>query len=89
MTSLKGVERRTENVKTDDDPSGWRPCHTFLETLHEKYLKNDGEKGEKGTVMLKFLLFFALLLGCTRMNYGKYLNLVHIIKLQMLKKVHL
>ncbi|XP_051141640.1 sister-chromatid cohesion protein 3 [Andrographis paniculata] len=39
---IRGVERRTENVKTDQDPSGWRPYHTFLDTLREKYLKNDG-----------------------------------------------
>ncbi|KAK6141302.1 hypothetical protein DH2020_024938 [Rehmannia glutinosa] len=49
---MRGVERRTENVKTDEDPSGWRPYYTFLDTLREKYLKNEAVKvadGKEGT----------------------------------------
>ncbi|KAL0389572.1 UNVERIFIED_CONTAM: Sister-chromatid cohesion protein 3 [Sesamum calycinum] len=47
---MRGVERRTENVKTDEDPSGWRAYYTFLDTLREKYLKNEGVKdGKEGT----------------------------------------
>lgn len=34
-----------QNVKTDVDPSGWRPYHTFVDTLREKYLKNEAAKG--------------------------------------------
>ncbi|KAL2540559.1 Sister-chromatid cohesion protein 3 [Abeliophyllum distichum] len=44
---MRGVEKRTENVKTDQDPSGWRPYHVFLESLHEKYAKNEGLQDEK------------------------------------------
>ncbi|KAI3449562.1 hypothetical protein Pfo_006227 [Paulownia fortunei] len=49
---MRGVERRTENVKTDEDPSGWRAYYTFLDTLREKYLKNEAVKvadGKEGT----------------------------------------
>ncbi|CAN8285719.1 unnamed protein product [Cochlearia groenlandica] len=35
------VKGRMVNVNTDEDPSGWRPCSTFLETLEEKCLKNE------------------------------------------------
>lgn len=38
---MKGVERRTENVKTDEDPSGWRAYYTFLDILGDKYPKNE------------------------------------------------
>ncbi|XP_041994459.1 sister-chromatid cohesion protein 3-like isoform X2 [Salvia splendens] len=49
---MKGVERRTENVKTDEDPSGWRAYHTFLDILREKYLKNEAAKdGNEGTTV--------------------------------------
>ncbi|KAG6417862.1 hypothetical protein SASPL_120059 [Salvia splendens] len=51
---MKGVERRTENVKTDEDPSGWRAYYTFLDTLREKYLKNEAAKvadGKEGTTV--------------------------------------
>lgn len=44
-SSLKDVEKRSENVNTDEDPSGWRPYHTFVEHLHEKYVKNDALQG--------------------------------------------
>ncbi|XP_059660558.1 sister-chromatid cohesion protein 3 isoform X2 [Cornus florida] len=41
---LKDVQKRTENVNTDEDPSGWRPYYTFVDTLREKYAKNEAEK---------------------------------------------
>ncbi|KDP21541.1 hypothetical protein JCGZ_22012 [Jatropha curcas] len=44
---LKDVQSRTENVNTDEDPSGWRPYHTFVDNLREKYAKNDGFPDEK------------------------------------------
>ncbi|KAK9281795.1 hypothetical protein L1049_004701 [Liquidambar formosana] len=28
---LKDVQKRTENVNTDEDPSGWRPYYTFVD----------------------------------------------------------
>ncbi|XP_038682109.1 sister-chromatid cohesion protein 3 isoform X3 [Tripterygium wilfordii] len=45
--SLKDVEKRAENVNTDEDPSGWRPYHVFVDTIHEKYAKNEGLQDEK------------------------------------------
>ncbi|KAL3644830.1 peptidyl-prolyl cis-trans isomerase precursor [Castilleja foliolosa] len=46
---MREVERRTENVKMDQDPSGWRPFYTFLDTLREKYLRNEPPKeGKEG-----------------------------------------
>ncbi|PON96681.1 Coatomer beta subunit [Trema orientale] len=44
---MKNVEKRTENVNTDEDPSGWRPYYTFIDSLHEKYAKNEGPQEEK------------------------------------------
>ncbi|XP_073150312.1 sister-chromatid cohesion protein 3 [Henckelia pumila] len=44
---IRGVERRTENVNKDEDPSGWRPYFTFLDNLREKYAKNEGVKDAK------------------------------------------
>lgn len=38
---LKDVQKRSENVNTDEDPSGWRPYYTFVDTLREKYAKNE------------------------------------------------
>jgi cohesin complex subunit SA-1/2 len=43
--SLKDVQSRTENINTDEDPSGWRPYHTFVDSLREKYVKNEGLPG--------------------------------------------
>ncbi|KFK37551.1 hypothetical protein AALP_AA4G271400 [Arabis alpina] len=37
----KDVQGRIVHVNTDEDPSGWRPCFTFLETLEEKCLKSE------------------------------------------------
>lgn len=42
---LKNVQGRTENVNTDEDPSGWRPYHVFVETLQEKCIKNEALAG--------------------------------------------
>jgi hypothetical protein len=43
--SVKDVQKRTENVNTDEDPSGWRPYYTFVDSLREKYAKNEGFQG--------------------------------------------
>lgn len=47
MNILKDVEKRTENVNTDEDPSGWRPYHIFVDTVHEKYAKGDVLQDDK------------------------------------------
>lgn len=52
--SIKDVQNRTENVNTDEDPSGWRPYYTFVDSLREKYAKNEGLQG---TTMLFSLVF--------------------------------
>ncbi|KAI8522779.1 hypothetical protein RHMOL_Rhmol13G0023100 [Rhododendron molle] len=39
---LKDVQKRTENVNTEVDPSGWRPYYTFVDGLNDKYAKNEG-----------------------------------------------
>lgn len=44
---MKDVEKRTENVNTDEDPSGWRPYHIFVDTVHEKYAKGDVLQDDK------------------------------------------
>ncbi|GMI66557.1 sister-chromatid cohesion protein 3, SISTER-CHROMATID COHESION PROTEIN 3 [Hibiscus trionum] len=44
---LKDAQKRTENVNTEEDPSGWRPYNTFYDTLQEKCAKNDGIQDEK------------------------------------------
>ncbi|KAG2697238.1 hypothetical protein I3843_07G096600 [Carya illinoinensis] len=44
---IKDVQKRAENVNTDEDPSGWRPYHTFVDSLREKYAKNEGFQEEK------------------------------------------
>ncbi|XP_050237428.1 sister-chromatid cohesion protein 3 [Mercurialis annua] len=44
---LTDVQSRTENVNTDEDPSGWRPYFTFVDSLQEKYAKNEGLPDEK------------------------------------------
>lgn len=36
---------RTDNVNMDEDPSGWKPFKSFVETLREKYTKNEGIQG--------------------------------------------
>ncbi|XAR61268.1 hypothetical protein NMG60_11034916 [Bertholletia excelsa] len=44
---LKDVQKQTENVNMEVDPSGWRPYHTFLDSLHEKCAKNEGIQDER------------------------------------------
>lgn len=39
------IQNRTENVNMDEDPSGWRPYHTFVHTLREKFAKVEGFQG--------------------------------------------
>lgn len=52
MDILKDVEKTTENVNTDEDPSGWRPYHIFVDTVREKYAKGEGLQDVKeGTVV--------------------------------------
>lgn len=45
LNSKRDVQGRVVHVNTDEDPSGWRPCFTFLETLEEKCLKNEDVQG--------------------------------------------
>lgn len=45
MNSMKDVQKRTENVNTEENPSGWRPYYTFIDSLREKYAKNEGFQG--------------------------------------------
>ncbi|KAJ7977482.1 sister-chromatid cohesion protein 3 [Quillaja saponaria] len=44
---MKDVQKRTENVDTDEDPSGWRSYHTFVDSLREKYAKSEAFQDEK------------------------------------------
>ncbi|MCL7023817.1 hypothetical protein MKW94_013499, partial [Papaver nudicaule] len=44
---LKDVQKRAENVSTDEDPDGWRPYITFVDHLREKYAKNAGANDDK------------------------------------------
>ncbi|KAI3873484.1 hypothetical protein MKW98_008136 [Papaver atlanticum] len=44
---IKDVQKRTGNVNTDEDPSGWRPYVSFVDHLREKYAKNAGLKDDK------------------------------------------
>ncbi|KAJ0975649.1 hypothetical protein J5N97_017614 [Dioscorea zingiberensis] len=50
---LKDVQRRSENVNTDEDPSGWRPYYTFMEHLKEKYARNEGFQDEKEGIVVR------------------------------------
>ncbi|GKB03784.1 sister-chromatid cohesion protein 3, partial [Tanacetum coccineum] len=43
ISSLKNLQGRTRNINTDEDPSGWRPYLTFVDTLREKSLKKEGQ----------------------------------------------
>lgn len=42
---LRNIQGRTENINTDEDPSGWRPYHRFVEILQEKCAKMEGFAG--------------------------------------------
>ncbi|URE14704.1 STAG domain [Musa troglodytarum] len=44
---LKDVQKRSESVNIDEDPSGWRPYSMFVDHLQEKYAKNEGLQDEK------------------------------------------
>lgn len=44
---LMDVQKRTANVNTEENPSGWRPYFTFHDTLQEKHAKNEGLQDEK------------------------------------------
>lgn len=57
MCRLKNVEKRIENVKIDEDPSGWRPYNDFVNTLHDKYSKNEGVQGIVILPLGSFLCF--------------------------------
>lgn len=41
-------------MNTDEDPSGWRPYHNFVDTLQEKCLKNEGLPG----IFVSFCVYF-------------------------------
>ncbi|RHN78810.1 hypothetical protein MtrunA17_Chr1g0169991 [Medicago truncatula] len=49
----KDVEKRTENVNKDENPSGWRPYYTFVEVLQEKGAKNEVFQVKKEGVSVK------------------------------------
>lgn len=49
----KDLEKRTENVNKDENPSGWRPYCTFVEVLREKCVKNEVFQDEKEGVSVK------------------------------------
>lgn len=53
--SMKDVERRTENVNKDENPSGWRPYCIFVEALRERCAKNEVFQG-------RFCNFFSILI---------------------------
>lgn len=57
MCRLKNVEKRIENVNTDEDPSGWRPYFSFVDTLRDKYSKNEGVQGIVILPLGSFLYF--------------------------------
>ncbi|KAH9612413.1 hypothetical protein KSS87_005628 [Heliosperma pusillum] len=42
---LKNIQGRTDNINTDEDPSGWRPHHVFVETLKDRCAKMEGFAG--------------------------------------------
>ncbi|XP_074274226.1 sister-chromatid cohesion protein 3 [Silene latifolia] len=42
---LKNIQGRTDNINTDEDPSGWRPYHIFVETLKDRCAKMEGFAG--------------------------------------------
>lgn len=50
---LKDVQMQTDNVNMDEDPSGWKPFKSFVETLREKYTKNEGIQEEKEGVTVR------------------------------------
>uniref|UniRef100_A0A1J3CPT7 Sister-chromatid cohesion protein 3 n=1 Tax=Noccaea caerulescens TaxID=107243 RepID=A0A1J3CPT7_NOCCA len=53
MDIKREVQGRIVHVNTDEDPSGWRPCFTFLETLEEKCLKTEDLQDDKEGAAVK------------------------------------
>jgi len=51
---LNDVQQRAQNVNTEENPSGWRPFHTFIAYLREKCAKNEGFQGNL------YIFFFIL-----------------------------
>ncbi|WOL18859.1 sister-chromatid cohesion protein 3 [Canna indica] len=47
---LKDVQKRSENVNMDEDPSGWRPYSVFVEYL-QKCAKNDLQDDKEGNTV--------------------------------------
>lgn len=47
------VQRRTENMNINEDPNGWRPYSSFLDTLKEKCSKNEVYQEEKEGMSVK------------------------------------
>ncbi|KAL9332454.1 hypothetical protein ACSQ67_002064 [Phaseolus vulgaris] len=50
---LNDVQQRAQNVNTEENPSGWRPFHTFIAYLREKCVKNEGFQDEKEGVSVR------------------------------------
>ncbi|KAK7378918.1 hypothetical protein VNO80_04367 [Phaseolus coccineus] len=50
---LNDVQQRAQNVNTEENPSGWRPFHTFIAYLREKCAKNEGFQDEKEGVSVR------------------------------------
>ncbi|ESW35037.1 hypothetical protein PHAVU_001G201200 [Phaseolus vulgaris] len=50
---LNEVQQRAQNVNTEENPSGWRPFHTFIAYLREKCAKNEGFQDEKEGVSVR------------------------------------
>ncbi|CAI9107978.1 OLC1v1007477C1 [Oldenlandia corymbosa var. corymbosa] len=50
---LEKVQKKTDNIDTDEDPSGWHPYHAFVDTLNEKYARNDDLQDEKEGTAVK------------------------------------
>lgn len=50
---MKDVQKRTENVNQEENPSGWRPYNTFVQSLREKYAKNENFQDEKEGVSVR------------------------------------
>lgn len=45
VISLKYAKKMSNGINTDEDPSSWRPYHTFVDHLIEKYAKNELNQG--------------------------------------------
>ncbi|XP_042433098.1 sister-chromatid cohesion protein 3-like [Zingiber officinale] len=47
---LKDVQKRSDKVNINEDPSGWRPYSVFVEYLQEKCAKNDLQDEKEGNL---------------------------------------